>query len=418
MLTTGESAGRRAAAPALFSLFCLLAIVLDLGERRPIAIALGASLGALVVFSRPALQSALGGFSAALAILVDLALLFCAMSLTGGVKSPFALLLPVGVGLAWTLDGKPAARFHAVLSVLGFGALVSLSGEPTGKPADLFVLAAVGLAAPAFLAVLEVSTGGAARAATATDAAAGGSPALPSRPSAAAQARARRDPTAEILHDLKSPLSVIRIYGDLIREAAEKGNLPSPEHLENLSREVELAEKLLGGGPASGGPARREPRPPSEPPAADLVGILGSLATAYRLAQGGRIRIEFIADRPELLVAADAVALQRAFRNVLENAIKYTPDQGEVRIRAGAAGSHAFVVVKDTGIGMTPEERSRAFEYAFRGHRAAARTTGQGLGLALTKEILEANGGKINVTSEVGSGSEVTILLPYARTAK
>ena len=53
--------------------------------------------------------------------------------------------------------------------------------------------------------------------------------------------------------------------------------------------------------------------------------ILGSLATAYRLSHGGRLRIEFIAERPQLPVAADPVALQRAFRNVLDNAIKYTP---------------------------------------------------------------------------------------------
>jgi signal transduction histidine kinase len=152
---------------------------------------------------------------------------------------------------------------------------------------------------------------------------------------------------------------------------------------------------------------------------ADLVEILGSLATAYRLAHGGRIRIEFIAERPQLPVHADPVALQRAFRNVLDNAIKYTPDSGEVRIRAGAAGPQAFVVVKDTGMGMSPEERARAFDYAFRGAGAVASgTRGKGLGLAVTKEILEANGGKISLSSEAGYGSEVTIMLPFQRGAR
>src|SRR5207245_1154528 len=78
------------------------------------------------------------------------------------------------------------------------------------------------------------------------------------------------------------------------------------------------------------------------------------------------------AERPELSVMADPVALQRAFRNVLENAIKYTPQGGEVRIRAGAAGPHAFVVVKDTGMGMSDDERARAFDFAFRGAGAVA----------------------------------------------
>lgn len=417
MLTAGASASRRAAAPALFSFFCLLAIMLDLGDRHLLVLALSGGLGAAVLFTRAGWERALGVFAAPLSAIVDTALLLCAMSLTGGVKSPFALLLPAGVGLAWNLDGKPAARFQAVLSAMGVGALAALGGVATGRPEDLFVLTSVALAAPALLAAIEIASAGIPERAVSAPAPAEQAPA-PSRARAAATAPDKRDSAAEILHDLRSPISVLRIYSDLIHEAAEKGQLPAPDHLENLSHEIDLAEKLVGG---ASGPKR--PAAPAEPPAspeppADLVGILGSLATAYRLAHSGRIRIEFIADRPELLVAADAVALQRAFRNVIDNAIKYTSEKGEVRIRAGAAGSHAFVVVKDTGMGMTAEERSHAFEYAFRGRRAAGRAEGKGFGLALTKEILEANGGRISLTSEVGMGSEVTILLPYARTAK
>jgi signal transduction histidine kinase len=72
------------------------------------------------------------------------------------------------------------------------------------------------------------------------------------------------------------------------------------------------------------------------------------------------------------------------------------------------------VVVKDTGVGMTPEERERAFEWAFRGTGAVG-TPGKGIGLAVTKQILESNGGKISLTSERGFGSEVMILLPQRR---
>ena len=221
-----------------------------------------------------------------------------------------------------------------------------------------------------------------------------------------------------MLHDLRSPLSVIRVYTDLIQEAARRGELPNREYLDNLEREIELAERLVGT-PLAPSELSPEPAELPAPQNADLVEILGSLATAYRLAHGGRIRIEFIAERPQLPVAADPVALQRAFRNVLDNAIKYTPDAGEVRIRAGAAGSQAFVVVKDTGMGMSPEESARAFDYAFRGRGAVASgRRGKGLGLAVTKEILEANGGKISLSSEAGYGSEVTILLPFQRGAR
>jgi signal transduction histidine kinase len=407
----------RIASSGLFSLFSLLALAIGMGEERPLALATGGSLLALFVFTRSGIRTSLGAFASALATLADLALLFCALSLTGGFRSPYGLLLPAGVALAWHLEGKSAARFYGVVSLLGVASLVTLGGGRVPAAADLFPLLATGLAAPALLAALEAL--GSSESAVATEtarAAAGG----------AAASAARRDPSEELLHDLKSPLSVIRVYTDLIAEAARRGELPNAEYLANLSREVELAERLTGAmpteprAPATPTAMRFDlapaapPAPPPPPPVADLVEILGSLATAYRLSYGGRLRIEFIAERPELPVTADPVALQRAFRNVLENAIKYTPHGGEVRIRAGAAGPHAFVVVKDTGMGMSDDERARAFDFAFRGAGAVASgTRGKGLGLALTKEILEANGGKISLSSEAGFGSEVTILLPF-----
>lgn len=412
----------RIASSGLFSLFSLIALALGIGEARLLALATGGSLLALFVSTRSGFRDALGHFASSLATLADLALLFCALSLTGGFRSPYGLLLPAGVALAWHLEGRSAARFYAAVSLLGVAALVTLGGGRLPPAADLFPLIATGLAAPALLAALE-AMGGQRSAAQATRGAgeesARSARLIPELPAA------ERHSSDEILHDLKSPLSVARVYTDLIAEGARRGELPNAEHLANLSREIDLAERMVGGSSAVPRPAAssREMRfesaaatPPhgvAPPPSADLVEILGSLATAYRLSNVGRLRIEFIAERPELPVTADPVALQRAFRNVLENAIKYTPEGGEVRIRAGAAGPHAFVVVKDTGMGMSDEERARAFDFAFRGAGAVASgARGKGLGLALTKEILEANGGKISLSSEAGFGSEVTILLP------
>jgi signal transduction histidine kinase len=409
-------AAHRAAASGLFTLFTLLAIVLGPEQARPLALAMGGALGSLFLLTRKNVLEGLGALAAPLAIVADLGLLFCAMSLTGGAQSPYALLLPAGVALSWHCEGKAAARFFAVASLFGVAALVTLGHLPTAGAAQLFALAGVALAAPALLVTLEIS--GAASAQTSVE------PLPQARPSALPLAERRietlpeptgpgRDRNAEVLHDLRSPLSVIRVYTDLVQEAARRGELPNPEYLANLAREIELAERLAGTPAPS-------PEPAAPPPQnADLVEILGSLATAYRLAQGGRIRIEFIAERPQLSVVSDPVSLQRAFRNVLDNAIKYTPDGGEVRIRAGAAGPQAFVVVKDTGMGMSSEERARAFDYAFRGAGAVASgTSGKGLGLAVTKEILEANGGKISLSSEAGYGSEVTIMLPFQRGAR
>ncbi|HYR46606.1 MAG TPA: sensor histidine kinase [Thermoanaerobaculia bacterium] len=395
-----RASAHRAAASGLFSLFCLLSISLGSTSGRLLALAMGGSLVSLFLFTRTTFREALGAFLQPLAIVVDLALLFCAMSLTGGSRSPYAVLLPAGLALAWSLEGRGAAYFYAAASVLGTAALATLGREPLSDPAGLLPLLACGLAAPVLLAALEAvrktePAGGAIR------------ESVPAADSAPAGSRNRE---AEILHDLRSPISVMRVYTDLIAEAARRGELPTAEYLTNLSREIELAQRLAGGSPGEAA----APAPPGE--AADLVEILGSLATAYRLSHSGRLRIEFIAERPQLPVAADPVALQRAFRNVLDNAIKYTPEGGEVKIRAGAAGAHAYVVVKDTGIGMSPQERERAFDYAFRGTGAiASGRPGRGLGLAVSREILEANGGKISLTSDAGFGSEVTILLPFGK---
>ncbi len=422
-MTASPFTAHRAAAAGLFTLFSLIAIVLGLGDPRLLALALGGALGSFLLLTRPPVRDALGPFAAPLAVVADLALLFCAMSLTGGVFSPYALLLPTGVALSWHCEGKAAARFFAAASLLGCAALVTLGRIPTVGAVQLFPIVGVALAAPALLVALEIAAAASASGTAASPASAptADAPSIAAPPPVAAPApRAvleppARDREAEILHDLRSPLSVIRVYTDLIQEAARRGELPNPDYLGNLAREIELAERLVGVPAPPAEPLERLEKPQN----ADLVEILGSLATAYRLAHGGRIRIEFIAERPQLPVTSDPVALQRAFRNVLDNAIKYTPDGGEVRIRAGAAGPQAFVVVKDTGMGMSPEERERAFDYAFRGAGAvAAGTRGKGLGLAVTKEILESNGGKISLSSEAGYGSEVTILLPFQRNGR
>jgi signal transduction histidine kinase len=403
-MKNGGFAAHRAASSGLFCLFCLLAVALGLAGARLLSLAMGGSLLSLFFFTRESLRDALGPFLAPLAIVVDLALLFCAMSLTGGAASPYALLLPAGLTLAWFQLGRGAAWFFAAGSLLGVAALVTLGREPLSEPSRLFPLLLSALAAPGLLAALE--------AARKSPAAAGEVSGEPREAPSAAPALPVRNRDAEILHDLRSPLSVMRVYSDLIGESSRRGEIPNAEYLANLSREIELAERLAGGPPAG----RDSAFAPGEQGTADLVEILGSLATAYRLSHGGRLRLEFIAERPQLPVTADPVSLQRAFRNVLENAIKYTPEGGEIKIRAGAAGEHAYVVVKDTGMGMSPEERTRAFDYAFRGTGAVASgAPGKGLGLAVSREILESNGGKISLTSEAGFGSEVTMLLPFQK---
>src|SRR6185369_3563883 len=204
-------------------------------------LAMGGSLLSLFLFTRPGLKNALGAFLSPLAIVVDLALLFCAMSLTGGAASPYALLLPAGLALAWFQLGRGAAWFFASASLLGVAALVLLGREPLSDTPRLFPLLLAALAAPGLLAALEAARR------TPEPEAAREREAMATESPAQASAGSARNRDAEILHDLRSPLSVMRVYSDLINESARRGEIPNAEYLANLAREIELAERLAGG---------------------------------------------------------------------------------------------------------------------------------------------------------------------------
>ncbi len=386
-----------------------------------------AGLAAVALIAGAALASggatrALGAFTEPLRLLVPLALAFFALERTGGAGSDLSPLLLVLLACA-SLSSREATRFLLVGTYAGLALLVALhppASLEAGRPLALRALWPLIV----FLA-LEAVSRTAAKGAPAGPARAPGRAAAPdeereereerderdAKPRAAAS---RRDVRGEILHDLKSPVTVLRVYTDLVGESAKRGELPAAEHLAGLSRELSLMESLVGV------PARAPVPAPARPPAAggrsELVAILSTLVESYRAAHGSRIRLEFVAEAPEIPVGADPVALQRAFRNVLDNAVKYTPSGGQVRVRASVVSQHAFVVISDTGGGMTPDEQKHAFTPAWRSPAAVASgIPGRGIGLGVTKELLEQNGGKISLLSEAGHGLEVTIMFPLSR---
>jgi len=370
----------------------------------------------------------LGPFAAPLRLLVLLALTLVALAKTGGIASDLFPILVVFVA-AETVVSREGGRFVLVGTYAGLALLVVLFPAPTAEATRSMALRFVWPAAVALGVELAARVKAPARIFEHRDAEDGPEARLPSAPPGA-DARldrdthrdAVRDPRAEVLHDLKSPLTVLRVYSDLVAEAARRGELPSEAHLTGLAREMALMESLTGMPPRTPAPAplASGPAAPSAPPAprSDLVRVLATLVESYRLAHGGRVRLEFVAEGAEIPVAADPVALQRAFRNVLDNAVKYTPAGGQVRVRASVVAQHAFVVISDTGAGMTPDEQKHAFTFAWRSPSASASgVPGRGIGLGVTKDLLEQNGGKISLLSEPGHGLEVTIMFPVAREA-
>lgn len=386
---------------------------LDRSVTAGLAVVAVGALASRAILSMGDVRAALGAFATSLDITVELALALGAAWLTGGLRSPLLVVPAATLVVSRRFHGPAASRFQAVATVLGLLVLGAATPAMLDRPAvaivrvlwPLGVLAALELASPAPLGVGGRLEGMARPAAEGTPA-----QAILAPKDAPAPRERERDLRAEILHDLRSPVSVIKVYADLIAERARRGEPPVDEHLQNLASEIELMTLLVDGPTAA-----RDRRSAAASAAVDLVRVLGELCARYRETHGEKVRIELSAERPRVEVRADPVSLQRVFRNVLDNALQYTPAGGAVRIRLWADHVHAHVVVSDTGVGMSAEERDRAFDMAYRGRGATAlRAGGRGLGLTLSRELVEAMGGSISLWSEEDRGSEVRVLLPLA----
>jgi signal transduction histidine kinase/CheY-like chemotaxis protein len=145
---------------------------------------------------------------------------------------------------------------------------------------------------------------------------------------------------------------------------------------------------------------------------ADVVQEAVDLARPVIDARRHRLNVALPSERIEL--AADATRLPQLLANLLNNAAKYTADGGEIHLQAEHANTEIVVRVRDTGVGIRPEELSRVFElFAQAGHRARSVQGGLGVGLALARSLAELHGGTLSAHSEgIGKGSEFTLRLP------
>jgi signal transduction histidine kinase len=105
--------------------------------------------------------------------------------------------------------------------------------------------------------------------------------------------------------------------------------------------------------------------------------------------------------------------MRQAFANLLDNALKYTPDGGNVRLTCAVESADVTVRVRDNGIGIPPDEQPRIWERLYRGDKSRSQR-GLGLGLSLVKAIVEAHHGKVSVQSKPGEGSEFIVNIPQS----
>lgn len=220
----------------------------------------------------------------------------------------------------------------------------------------------------------------------------------------------QREFIANASHELRTPVASLQATVDTLVDGAKDDPEARDRFLETLSREtVRLSSLLTNLLDLS----RLEASGPVKKNLVDLAGAWQDvLALASPLLATRELDIQ--ADIPEgLAVPADYTQLIQVLANLLDNAIKHTPDGGEIRVPAFREGDRVCIRVADTGAGIPEAEQARVFERFYRVDKARSRALGgTGLGLAIAREVVEAHGGTIAVESAPGKGSAFLVALP------
>lgn len=147
----------------------------------------------------------------------------------------------------------------------------------------------------------------------------------------------------------------------------------------------------------------------------DLNVLLEDILQDIRLlGQEKSLRVSFVAGEPAR-VDGNEVYLERLFRNLLENAVKYNSEGGSIRVVSETEADTVKVTIEDTGVGIPPQEREKIFDRFYRIDRARASGDGFGLGLSIAKSVVDAHKGRIEVQSTPGSGTAFFVWLPVGR---
>ncbi|HWD44313.1 MAG TPA: ATP-binding protein [Actinomycetota bacterium] len=221
----------------------------------------------------------------------------------------------------------------------------------------------------------------------------------------------RRDFVANASHELKTPVAAVRALAETLLTALPDDPEAGRRFAGRIARETErldaLAGDLLDLSRVERGTLDVEP--------VDLVGLVKEVVGGYAdRAEERRIRLDAEL-QPGVAMRGDRAQLGLLLSNLIDNALRYTPAKGTVRVRLDAAEGRAILQVADNGEGIPADELPRIFERFYRVDKARTRQTGgTGLGLAIVRHVAEAHGGAVRAGSELGRGSTFTVTLPLA----
>jgi signal transduction histidine kinase len=220
---------------------------------------------------------------------------------------------------------------------------------------------------------------------------------------------------SSVSHELKTPLTAIRMFAETLRLGRSKDAKTQNEYLDTIVNESQRLTRLLNN--VLDFSKIEQGKRLYCPESASLYEIIESSAKAmeYPLSQQGfRLDVQTKDDLPEVRVDHDAI--EQALLNLLHNAMKYSGESREIGLHLKRKDSHALIQVIDRGIGIDPQEQKRIFEKFYRiPSLENERIVGTGLGLALVSHIVEAHGGSLELESTPGEGSTFSIYLPLEK---
>ena len=227
--------------------------------------------------------------------------------------------------------------------------------------------------------------------------------------------------TADASHELRSPLTAIKASVDIMRTHPERVHPKDVKKLEAISGATmqmnQTLEDLLFLARADA-----DSDLPVKARKLALVSLNQILQNCFVLLEplANEKKIVFQSKfRDEIKILGDIAQLSRLFSNLLENALQYTPDEGRVSLDLYRQNRFAVVSVRDTGIGIAPDQISRVFDRFWRANKARSRRKGgTGLGLSISQAIAKRHGGKIIVTSELNIGTCFLVRIPILDTKK
>ena len=221
----------------------------------------------------------------------------------------------------------------------------------------------------------------------------------------------QKELVADVSHELKTPITSIMGYADTLLEGGydEETQTKFLNVIASESRRMaRLVTDLLT---LSRYDSNKKKTRKETFDLGDLVKRCQEKLAIEIKKKGHKVTSFVTADVPP--VYADKDDIERVVLNILTNSIKYTPDNGEIKIYVGFVYNDAYIKIFDNGIGIPEDDLSRIFERFYRVDKARTREMGgTGLGLSIAKEILDKNGGSIDIKSKVGEGTEVVIRIP------